>query len=647
MYKKPNEETKYSSEINANFGILKIQMFLTRHNMPRWLIFLIDILFVVFSLFIAYMLRFNFHVPAIEIQSWPHVFLLVLIVRGVSFLAFKTFAGIIRFTSTEDAVRIFLVVMGGSLLFSAGNVIFYYFINGKYLIPFSIIIIEFMAVVLLMITFRVVIKIAYLEMMNPSGARNKVIIFGAGEAGLITKRMLDRDMGIRYKVIGFIDEDKNKIGKKLEGVNISSLEKLNDLLREDIVDILIISVQRLKPEKKQVIVEACMPYQTKVLTVPPVSGWINGELSFNQIKKIRIEDLLERDEIKLDDDKISHEISGKVIMVTGASGSIGSELVRQIMTFHPEKIILIDQAESAMFDLENELTGKYEYRNFEIAIADISNEARMDHAFALFKPKIVYHAAAYKHVPMMENNPSEAVFTNIKGTKIIADLSVKYGVEKFIMISTDKAVNPTNVMGASKRIAEIYVQSLNKKTTTQFITTRFGNVLGSNGSVVTLFKKQIEQGGPVTVTHPEVIRYFMTIPEACRLVLEAGMMGTGGEIFLFDMGKPVKIVDLAKNMIRLSGLEIDKDIQIKFTGLRPGEKLYEELLNDAENTLPTHHPQIMIGKVREYDFDPVFSEIEQLISLFDKQDNMSIVKKMKAIVPEFISRNSVYEELDT
>ncbi len=647
MYKKPNEETKYSSEINANFGILKIQMFLTRHNMPRWLIFLIDILFVVFSLFIAYMLRFNFHVPAIEIQSWPHVFLLVLIVRGVSFLAFKTFAGIIRFTSTEDAVRIFLVVMGGSLLFSAGNVIFYYFINGKYLIPFSIIIIEFMAVVLLMITFRVVIKIAYLEMMNPSGARNKVIIFGAGEAGLITKRMLDRDMGIRYKVIGFIDEDKNKIGKKLEGVNISGLEKLNDLLREDIVDILIISVQRLKPEKKQVIVEACMPYQTKVLTVPPVSGWINGELSFNQIKKIRIEDLLERDEIKLDDDKISHEISGKVIMVTGASGSIGSELVRQIMTFHPEKIILIDQAESAMFDLENELMGKYEYRNFEIAIADISNEARMDHAFALFKPKIVYHAAAYKHVPMMENNPSEAVFTNIKGTKIIADLSVKYGVEKFIMISTDKAVNPTNVMGASKRIAEIYVQSLNKKTTTQFITTRFGNVLGSNGSVVTLFKKQIEQGGPVTVTHPEVIRYFMTIPEACRLVLEAGMMGTGGEIFLFDMGKPVKIVDLAKNMIRLSGLEIDKDIQIKFTGLRPGEKLYEELLNDAENTLPTHHPQIMIGKVREYDFDPVFSEIEQLISLFDKQDNMSIVKKMKAIVPEFKSRNSVYEELDT
>jgi FlaA1/EpsC-like NDP-sugar epimerase len=299
-----------------------------------------------------------------------------------------------------------------------------------------------------------------------------------------------------------------------------------------------------------------------------------------------------------------------------------------------------------MYDLENELIGKFEYRNFEIAIADICNEVRMDQAFRLFKPAIVYHAAAYKHVPMMENNPSEALFTNIKGTKIIADLAVKHKVEKFIMISTDKAVNPTNVMGASKRIAEIYVQSLNQTVSTQFITTRFGNVLGSNGSAVTLFKKQIEHGGPLTVTHPDVIRYFMTIPEACRLVLEAGMMGKGGEIFLFDMGKPVKIIDLAKKMIRLSGLEIDKDIQIKFTGLRPGEKLYEELLNDSENTLPTHHPQIMIGKVRQYDFDPISKEIDELIELFNQQDNMAIVKKMKSIVPEFISKNSVFEKLD-
>jgi len=615
--------------------------------MPRWLIFLLDMLFVLFSIFLAYMLRFNFHVPESETRGWALVFTIILITRSISFIIFKTYAGIIRFTSTEDAVRIFLVIMGGSVLFSAGNVVFYYFVNAKYLIPFSIIIIEFMTVVLLMVTFRVVVKIAYLELMNPAGSKNKVIIFGAGEAGLITKRALDRDLGVRYKVIAFIDEDKNKIGKKLEGVDINGLDKLRELLSANEIDNMIISVQKLKPEKKQVIVEACLPYRTKVFTVPPVSSWINGELSYNQIKKIRIEDLLEREEIRLDDDRIRGELQGKIIMVTGASGSIGSELVRQMLNFNPQKIIMIDQAESAMFDLEVELTSKYDFKNFEIAIADICNEVRMEHAFALFKPQIVYHAAAYKHVPMMENNPSEALFTNIKGTRIVADLSVKYGIEKFIMISTDKAVNPTNVMGASKRIAEIYVQALNQRGKTHFITTRFGNVLGSNGSAVTLFSKQIEAGGPVTVTHPEVIRYFMTIPEACHLVLEAGMMGKGGDIYLFDMGKPVKIVDLAKKMIQLSGLEIDKDIKIKFTGLRPGEKLYEELLNDAENSMPTYHPQIMIGKVREYNFDSVSMEIESLISLFDKQDNIAIVKKMKEIVPEFISKNSEFEKLDT
>jgi FlaA1/EpsC-like NDP-sugar epimerase len=615
--------------------------------MPRWLIFIIDIAFVIFAVFLAYMLRFNFHVPESEIKNWGSVFALVLGIRALSFIGFKTFAGIIRFTSTEDAVRIFLVVLGGSIAFAAANLLSYYYINRLYIIPFSIIIIEFMTVVLLMVTFRVVVKIAYLEIMNPAGTRNKVIIFGAGEAGLITKRALDRDLGIRYKVVAFIDEDKNKIGKKLEGVDISGPDRLKELLAGNEIDNVIISVQKLKPEKKQILVEACLPYQTKVLTVPPVSSWINGELSYNQIKKIRIEDLLEREEIRLDDEGIRQELNGKIIMITGASGSIGSELVRQMMKYNPGKLILIDQAESALFDLEVELTARFDFRNFEIAVADICNEVRMEHAFRLFKPQLVYHAAAYKHVPMMENNPSEALFTNIKGTKILADLAVKSGVSKFIMISTDKAVNPTNVMGASKRIAEIYVQSLNRLKSTHFITTRFGNVLGSNGSAVTLFSRQIEQGGPVTVTHPDVIRYFMTIPEACRLVLEAAMMGKGGEIFLFDMGKPVKIVDLAKKMIRLSGLDIDKDIEIKFTGLRPGEKLYEELLNDAENSLPTHHPQIMIGKVREYDRDYVNREVDELISLFDNQDNLAIVKKMKEIVPEFKSRNSTYEELDT
>ncbi len=623
-----------------------IDMLFSKQNIPRWLIFLIDMSIVFISILLAYMVRFNFHVPQIEINQWPLVFLIILSVRAISFLVSKTYAGIIRFTSTQDAVRIFIVMFIGSSLFALINIISFYMINGQFVIPFSIIVIEFMTVILLMITFRIVVKMAYLEIKNPGGTKTKVVIFGAGEAGIITKRALDRDLGIRYKVIAFIDEDRNKWGKKIEGVDIFGFDKLEGVLSQSKVDNLILSVQKLTPEKKQRIVEVCLPFETKIMTVPPVSSWIDGVLSFNQIKKIKIEDLLERDEINLDVEDIKKELSNKVIMITGASGSIGSELVRQIINFDPKEIILIDQAESAMFDIEIELLDKYPNRNFRIAVADICNKVRMEHAFQLFKPQIVYHAAAYKHVPMMENNPSEALNTNVNGSKIVADLSVKYGVEKFIMISTDKAVNPTNVMGASKRIAEIYIQALNQKSKTVFITTRFGNVLGSNGSAVTLFRKQIEKGGPVTVTHPEVIRYFMTIPEACRLVLEAGMMGKGGEIYLFDMGNPVKIVDLAKRMISLSGLELDKDIKIKFTGLRPGEKLYEELLNDEENTLPTHHPQIMIGKVKTYDYDTVVKDITELIALFDKQDNNSIVKKMKAIVPEFISKNSVFEELD-
>ena len=621
-------------------------MIFSKQNIPRWFIFLIDILAVLFSIILAYLVRFNFNVPQQEIELWPQVFLLILGVRALSFYISKTYAGIIRYTSTEDAVRIFLVLLSGSLLFGLVNLFSYYFINEKFLIPFSIIIIEFISVTLGMVTFRILVKITYLEIKNPSGEKTRVIIFGAGEAGVITKRALDRDLGIRYKVSAFIDDDKNKQGKKLEGVTIFSFDKIRELLLAETVESVIIAVQNLKPAKKQTIVDACLPFGTKVMNVPPVASWINGELSFKQIKKIKIEDLLERDEIKLNEDNINKELNKAVIMITGAAGSIGSEIVRQILNFNPKKLVLIDQAESALFDLEIELNDKYPDKNFEIAVADICNTVRMENAFQVFKPEIVYHAAAYKHVPMMENNPSEALFTNIRGTKTMADLAVKYGVKKFIMISTDKAVNPTNVMGASKRIAEIYTQVLGQKEQTCFITTRFGNVLGSNGSAVQLFRKQIEKGGPITVTHPEVIRYFMTIPEACRLVLQAGNMGKGGEIFLFDMGEPVKIIDLAKKMIHLSGLELDKDIQIRITGLRPGEKLYEELLNSEENTLPTHHSQIMIGKTRTYDFDEISNRINELIALFEDQDNTSIVKKMKEIVPEYISQNSVYEKLD-
>ena len=621
-------------------------MFFKVQNMPRWLIFTIDISIVFFSIMLAYLLRFNFQIPDTEIQTWKFVFPFIILIRALSFFVSKTYAGIIRYTSTEDAIRIFIVVFIGSVIFSLSNILSYHFINDKFVVPFSVIIIEFIVVIFSMITFRIIVKIAYLEILNPGGNKSKVIIFGAGEAGIITKRALDRDVGIRSKVIAFIDEDKTKQGKKVEGVNIYGFDKLEELLSKNDIEHLVISVQQLSPKKKQAVVDVCLKHNTKVMNVPPVSSWTDGQLSYNQIRNIKIEDILVRDEIKLDVDKVATEISGKTVMITGASGSIGGELTRQILRFNPKLAVLIDQAESAMFDLEIELQENFADKNYEIAIADICNQTRMKHAFNKFKPDLVYHAAAYKHVPMMENNPSEAIYTNVNGTRTIADLAVQNDVDKFIMISTDKAVNPTNVMGASKRIAEIYVQSLNKKNKTQFITTRFGNVLGSNGSAVNLFKKQIENGGPVTVTDPEVIRYFMTIPEACQLVLEAGMMGTGGEIFLFDMGEPVKILDLANRMIKLSGLEVDKDIKIKFTGLRPGEKLYEELLNDQENTLATHHPQIMIGKTREYDFDKISTSINELISLFDKQDNKKIVEKMKAIVPEYISQNSIYEELD-
>ena len=621
-------------------------MLFKTQNMPRWLIFSIDISIVPFSIVLAYLLRFNFQIPANEIQSWTYVFPIMIGIRAISFVIAKTYSGIIRYTSTEDAIRIFIVVFLGSVFFSLSNIVSYYFINEAYVIPFSVIIMEFLLVIFSMVTFRIIVKIAYLEILNPGGSKNKVIIFGAGEAGIITKRALDRDVGIRSKVTAFIDEDKSKQGKKIEGITIYGFDKLDELLAGSAIEHLVISVQQLSARKKQLIVDECLRYNTKVMHVPPVSSWTDGQLSYNQIRNIKIEDILIREEIKLDADKVGSEITGKVILITGASGSIGGELTRQILLFNPKLAVLIDQAESAMFDLEIELKEKYADKNYEIAIADICNQTRMKHAFRKFKPDIVYHAAAYKHVPMMENNPSEAIYTNVNGTRTIADLAVSNGVDKFIMISTDKAVNPTNVMGASKRIAEIYVQSLNGKNKTRFITTRFGNVLGSNGSAVNLFRKQIENGGPVTVTDPEVIRYFMTIPEACQLVLEAGSMGNGGEIFLFDMGAPVKILDLANRMIKLSGLEVDKDIKIKFTGLRPGEKLFEELLNDQENTLPTHHPQIMIGKTRKYDFDKISTSINELISLFEKQDNKFIVKKMKEIVPEYISQNSIYEELD-
>ncbi|MCH2216190.1 MAG: polysaccharide biosynthesis protein [Flavobacteriales bacterium] len=608
---------------------------------------MIDTVLVMASLFLAFLLRFEFSIPEQEIAPLVFAFPIYMIVRVLLSVIGKTYAGIIRYSGTEDTIRILKVICIGSLIFCILNMIKFYGWDEAYFLPFSIIIIDAILAAILMITFRLSVKLAYVEIKNPRSERKQVVIYGAGESGIITKRTIDRDGETRYRVIAFVDDDPSKQGKRMDGVTIYHTDKLDGLLLRNSVTSLIISIQNPKVRNRRRVIEASIARDIQVLNVPPVNSWINGELSFNQIKDVKIDDLLGREVIKLKDGKVEATLTGKTVLVTGAAGSIGSGLVRQIVQYKPKLVVCLDQAESPIYDLENELRSNHPYIKLEMVIGDICRKERVKNLFQTFKPDIVFHAAAYKHVPLMELNPSEAVLTNVFGSKTLVDLAIENEVKTFVFISTDKAVNPTNVMGGSKRIAEIYAQSSNGRGETKFVTTRFGNVLGSNGSVIPLFKKQIEAGGPLTVTHPEVTRYFMTIPEACQLVLEAGAFGQGGEIFVFDMGESVKILDLAKQMIHLSGLELDKDISIKITGLRPGEKLYEELLNSEESTLETHHPQIKIAKVRTYSFEEVNESIIKLVNLFEEQDNDLLVKEMKEIVPEFKSNNSEFSKLDT
>jgi len=622
----------------------------TKRNAPRWVILFIDLNISLISLLTAYYLRFNFQLPKPlldkhEFNSLYWVIPMVLSVRLLSFLISKTYTGIVRYTGTKDAGKIFVVILSGSVILGISN-LFSLRINGSYLIPFSVIGIDFLANIFIMTFSRLMVKNLYMEYVGVSGEKENVLILGINDMALITKRTLINDTKSKYRIVAFIDYTGVHKGQKIDGISVYGLNMLEQLIKEHDISSIIFSEKNISSSIKEQVVENCLNKNIKILTLPDVTTWINGELSVKQIRKIKIDDLLERDPIRLDEKQIKQDTLNRTILVTGAAGSIGSEIVRQLIRFNPKHIIVFDQAESPLYDLELELKERFRFSKVTVIIGSIADRYRMEYVFKKYRPSLIYHAAAYKHVPMMENNPSEAVRTNVLGTKILADLAIEYQVHKFVMISTDKAVRPTNLMGASKRIAEIYTQSLNAFNGTKFITTRFGNVLGSNGSVILRFKKQIQEGGPVTVTHPDITRYFMTIPEACQLVLEAGAMGKGGEIFVFDMGKSVKILDLAKKMIKLSGLEIGIDINISITGLRPGEKLYEELLNDKENTLPTHHPQIMIGKIIAYNHYEIKAAINNLINTAKTHDNFQIVKIMKEIVPDFISRNSIYEKLD-
>lgn len=633
-------------------------MFKRINIVPRWLIFCIDLMFCGFALLLSYFLKYNFDTSQIDVNELSRNTLIFLGINTIVFFNVKTYAGIVRYTSAQDSFRILFSISISNLFFILCNLFLLAF-NKEPIIANVIVIITGLCSFVLLITYRVLVKYFFMYIKNLKLDKRRVIIYGVGETGVATKRSLDTDPSVNMSVVAFIDSDRRKKDKVVDSVKIYHTDDLENLIKLEKIDDLILTSQHISTERKNRIVDLCLDNGVKVLNVPPLKTWVNGSFKINQIKNVKIEDLLERETIDLEDHVLTQEIKGKRVLVTGAAGSIGSEIVRQLTKFEPQLIILNDIAESALHEIQLELQDNDLFHNFIAFMGDVKNEPRMEYLFETFKPQYVYHAAAYKHVPMMENNPSEAICTNVGGTKIVADLSVKHQVEKFVMVSTDKAVRPTNVMGASKRIAEMYVQSYSNHVEkhnisakngsvlkTKFITTRFGNVLGSNGSVIPRFKAQIQKGGPVTVTHPDITRYFMTIPEACRLVLEAGTLGNGGEIFIFDMGKSVKIVELAKKMIRLSGLIPNQDIKIEFTGLRPGEKLYEELLNDMENTLPTHHHKIMVAKVMVYDFDSVAKQVLGLVETACQYHDKEVVKQMKQLVPDFISNNSVYEELD-
>lgn len=626
--------------------------------LPRWVILLVDLIISGSSFALSYFVVKQFDFPAILRGHFFFYTGLYCLVSGVVFYLMRVHTGLIRYSNIKDMLRIFLSVFVTSLIYPIA--VQFVMVNNLNIASLSIstvLFINFFVASTMLVMLRTGVKELYNYVKrNTTADKENILIYGADNNSILMKQAMESG-NAKFLIAGFLEANNRKINTYIQQKKVYHLKELSTLKEKKNISKLILMNEQLTSIDKKLVIERCLQLGIKVLTVPPSDQWTSGKLSSNQIQALKIEDLLQREPIVINNSQVSKDLEGKRILVTGAAGSIGSEIVRQVLSYAPEMVILCDQAESDLHEMQLEVEEKFPGIKIRVFIGNIREYKRMEIMFNTYRPQVVFHAAAYKHVPMMEHHPSEAVLTNVMGTKHLADLAVAYNAQKFVMISTDKAVNPTNIMGTSKRIAEMYVQSLSGQTldndingfdhnsNTKFITTRFGNVLGSNGSVIPRFREQIQKGGPVTVTDPEITRFFMTIPEAVQLVLEAGTMGTGGEIFIFDMGKPVRIVDLAKKMIRLAGLVPDEDIRIVYTGLRPGEKLYEELLNKEEKTLPTHHEKIKIARVIPCSWE-TRNDIEDLIELCLEEDNDELVRKMKRLVPEFKSKNSKYEKLD-